>query len=40
MFHPGVRFPVSTVHLSFVTMAAPPMGKGGDCDFSVFNALL
>ena len=28
------------MHQSFVTMAPPPMGKGGDYDFSVFNALL
>ena len=28
------------MHLSVVTTASPPTGKGKDYDFSVFNALL
>ena len=28
------------MHQSFVTTAPPPMGKGGDYDFSAFSALL
>ena len=31
---------IKIMHHSFVTTAPPPTGKGGDCDFSVFNSLL
>ena len=30
----------NVVYQSFVTTAPPPTGKGGDYDFSVFNAML
>ena len=32
--------PGHLMHQSFVTTAPPPTGKGGDYDFSVFNALV